>query len=144
MIKAPDVTLLYVMFAFIVSYAVMKRYLFTPLGAILERREEEERAAAKIHADSLRELEKAVAEGEARLAVARREGLRDREALRAEGLAKFEQELGAARGTATAAVEKAGQEISTEASQAARELASRSRTLAVLLAEKILGRKLAA
>jgi len=32
MIKAPDVTLLYVMFAFIVSYAVMKRFLFRPLG----------------------------------------------------------------------------------------------------------------
>lgn len=144
MIKAPDVTLLYVMFAFIVSYALMKRYLFTPLGAILERREEEERAASKIHADSLRELERAVAEGEARLATARREGLRERETLRAEGLAKFEQELGGARNRAAAAVEKAGREISAEASQAARELASRSRTLAVLLAEKILGRKLAA
>lgn len=144
MIKAPDVTLLYVMFAFIVSYAVMKRYLFNPLGAILERREEEERAASRIHADSLRELERTVAEGEARLAAARREGLRDRETLRAEGLAKFERELGQARNLATSAVEKAGSEISTEASQAARELASRSRTLAVLLAEKILGRKLAA
>ncbi|MEO8349905.1 MAG: ATP synthase F0 subunit B [Acidobacteriota bacterium] len=144
MIKAPDVTLLYVMFAFIVSYAVMKRYLFKPLGAILERREEEERAAARTHAESLRELERAVAEGEARLAAARREGLRERETLRAEGLARFEQELGQARNAATAAVEKAGLEISREASQAAQELASRSRTLAVLLAEKILGRKLAA
>jgi F-type H+-transporting ATPase subunit b len=144
MIKAPDVTLLYVMFAFIVSYAVMKRYLFTPLGAILERREEEERAAAKIHAESLRELERAIAEGEARLAAARREGLRDRETLRAEGLAKFERELGEARNAAAAAVEMGGREIAVEASQAAQELASRSRTLAVLLAEKILGRKLAA
>ena len=144
MIKAPDVTLLYVIFAFIVSYAVMKRYLFRPLGAILERREEEERAAARVHADSLRELERAVAEGEARLAAARREGLREREALRAEGLAKFERDLGEARNAAAAAVEKAGGEISAEASHASRELAARSRTLAVLLAEKILGRKLAA
>lgn len=144
MIKAPDVTLLYVMFAFIVSYAVMKRYLFRPLGVILERREEEERAAARIHAESLRELERAVAEGEARLAAARREGLREREAIRAEGLARFERDLGDARNAAAAAVEKAGLEISSEAEQAARELASRSRTLAVLLAEKILGRKLAA
>lgn len=144
MIKAPDVTLLYVLFAFIVSYAVMKRYLFTPLGAILERREEEERAAAAIHATSLRELEKAVAEGEARLAQARRDGLREREALRAEGLTQFERALGEARNTAGAAVENAGREISGEATQAAQELASRSRSLAVLLAEKILGRKLAA
>lgn len=144
MIKAPDVTLLYVLFAFIVSYAVMKRYLFRPLGAILEKREEEERAAARVHADSLRELERAVAEGEARLAAARREGLREREALRAQGLARFERDLGEARNAAAAAVEKAGGEIAAEASQASGELASRSRTLAVLLAEKILGRKLAA
>lgn len=144
MIKAPDVTLLYVLFAFIVSYAVMKRYLFRPLGAILEKREEEERAAARVHADSLRELERVVAEGEARLAAARREGLREREALRAEGLARFERDLGEARNAAAAAVEKAGGEIAAEASQASGELASRSRTLAVLLAEKILGRKLAA
>lgn len=144
MIKAPDVTLLYVMFAFIVSYAVMKRYLFKPLGAILEQREEEERSAAAIHAESLRELERAVAEGEARLAAARREGLRERETLRAEGLAQFERALGEARSVATAAVEGAGRQISVEASEASRELASRSQTLAVLLAEKILGRKLAA
>ena len=144
MIKAPDVTLLYVLFAFIVSYAVMKRYLFRPLGAILEKRDEEERAAAKVHADSLRELERAVAEGEAKLAAARREGLREREALRAEGLARFERDLGEARNAAAAAVEKAGGEIAAEASHASGELASRSRTLAVLLAEKILGRKLAA
>jgi F-type H+-transporting ATPase subunit b len=144
MIKAPDVTLLYVLFAFIVSYAVMKRYLFRPLGAILERREEEERAAAGVHADSLRELERAVAEGEARLAAARREGLREREALRAEGLAKFERDLNEARNAAAAAVEKAGGAMAAEAGHAARELATRSRTLAVLLAEKILGRKLAA
>lgn len=144
MIKAPDVTLLYVMFAFIVSYAVMKRYLFRPLGAILERRDEEARAAARVHSDSLRELARAVAEGEARLAAARREGLREREALRAEGLARFERDLGEARNAAAAAIENAGGQISSEATRAAQELASRSRTLAVLLAEKILGRKLAA
>lgn len=144
MIKAPDVTLLYVLFAFIVSYAVMKRYLFRPLGAILERREEEERAAAKVHSESLRELERAVAEGEARLAAARREGLRERESLRAEGLARFERDLGEARNAAAAAIGQAGREISSEATRAGEELASRSRALAVLLAEKILGRKLAA
>ena len=74
MIQAPDVTLLYVIFAFVVSYAVMKRFLFRPLGAILEERENEERAAATIHAESLRELERAVAEG--------RRGSRSRDARR--------------------------------------------------------------
>jgi F-type H+-transporting ATPase subunit b len=144
MIKAPDVTLLYVMFAFIVSYAVLKRFLFRPLGAILEQREEEELAAARIHGESLRELERAVAEGEARLALARREALKERETLRAQGLARFEQLLDQARGKASTSVESASGTIETEAARAALDLPTRARALAVELAEKILGRKLAA
>jgi len=144
MIKAPDVTLLYVMFAFIVSYAVLKKFLFRPLGAILEQREEEELAAARIHDESLRELERAVAEGEARLALARREALKDREALRGQGLARFEQLLDQAREKASASVDAASRTIETEAARAASDLPARARSLAVELAEKILGRKLAA
>lgn len=144
MIKAPDVTLLYVIFAFIVSYAVMKRFLFRPLGAILEQREEEERAAARIHGESVRELERAVAEGESRLALARREALKEREALRAEGLGRFEKELARARETATSLVEEASRTIEADAARAASELPVRARALAAELAEKILGRELAA
>ena len=81
MIKAPDVTLLYVMFAFIASYAILKRFLFVPLGAILAEREREEREASRIHQESLKELERTIAEAERRLAEARREALREREAL---------------------------------------------------------------
>lgn len=144
MIKAPDVTLLYVMFAFVVSYAVMKRFLFRPLGAILEAREEEERESARIHADSIRELEQAVAQGEERLSLARREALKEREALRMQGLAKFEQDLNSAREGATSSVQAGSRTIEAEAQRAASELPARSRALAVALAEKILGRKLAA
>jgi F-type H+-transporting ATPase subunit b len=144
MIKAPDVTLLYVIFAFIVSYAVLKRFLFGPLGSILEEREEEERAAARIHADSVRELERAVAEGEARLALARREALKEREGLRGEGLSKFEKQLAEAREMASSQVASASRAIEADAARAAAELPARSRTLAAELAERILGRKLAA
>jgi F-type H+-transporting ATPase subunit b len=144
MIQAPDVTLLYVMFAFVVSYAVLKRFLFGPLGAILEMREHEEREANRLHAESLRELERAVAEGEARLALARREALKERETLRAEGLARFESELSKARAAASASVGAASQAIDRDAARTAAELPARSRSLARELAEKILGRELAA
>jgi F0F1-type ATP synthase membrane subunit b/b' len=144
MIKAPDVTLLYVMFAFVVSYAIMKRFLFAPLGAFLTEREEEDRAAAGIHAESLRELERAIAQGEARLSLARREGLKERETLRAEGLSRLERRLAEARSAAASSVESASREIQSEARRAAGELPSASRTLALALAEKILGRTLAA
>lgn len=144
MIKAPDVTLLYVMFAFVVSYALLKRFLFVPLGAILEQREQEEQVAAKLHAESVRELERTVAEAEARLALARREALKERETLRAEGLARFEQKLSVARAGATSSVDAASREIADQVRNAAVELPEKARALAVELAEKILGRKLAA
>jgi F-type H+-transporting ATPase subunit b len=144
MIKAPDVTLLYVVFAFVLSYAILKRFLFAPLGAILSEREREEREATRIHQESLKELERTIAEAERRLAEARREALKERETLRAEGLAKFERQLAEARQAATSAVEAANAEIGAEVQKAASELPTRARGLAVELAEKILGRKLAA
>ncbi|HEY3173742.1 MAG TPA: ATP synthase F0 subunit B [Thermoanaerobaculia bacterium] len=144
MIKAPDVTLLYVMFAFVASYAILKRFLFVPLGTILAEREREERDATRIHQESLKELERTIAEAERRLAAARREALKERETLRAEGLAKFERQLAEARQAAMSLVEAASAEIGAEVQKAASELPTRARELAVELAEKILGRKLAA
>jgi len=144
MIKAPDVTLLYVMFAFVASYVLLKRFLFGPLGAILAEREREEREASQIHQESLKELERTIAEAERRLVEARRDALRTREGLRAEGLAKFETELARAKQSAATFIGSATGEIGSEVQKAAAEIPTRARTLAVQLAEKILGRKLAA
>jgi len=144
MIKAPDVTLLYVIFAFLVSYAILKRFLFSPLSAILEARESEEKAAAKLHAESLEAMEKAVADAEARLSLARREALKDRESLRGEGRDRLEKALARARTAATASIEGASAEIGEEARRRAAELPERARALARTLAEKVLGRKPAA
>lgn len=144
MIKAPDVTLLYVLFAFLVSYAILKRFLFRPLSAILEARESEEKTAAKLYAESLEAMEKTVAEAQARLSLARREALKDRESLRGEGRERLEKALALARTAATASIEGASADIGEEARRRASELPERARALARTLAEKVLGRKLAA
>jgi len=144
MIKAPDVTLLYVIFAFIVSYAILKKFLLRPLSAILEERESEEKAAARLHAVSLEEMRKAVAQAEASLSLARREALKEREALRGEGRSHLERKLSQARDAAASSISEASREIGEEARRRAAELPERARSLARALAEKILGRKLAA
>jgi F-type H+-transporting ATPase subunit b len=144
MIKAPDVTLLYVLFAFIVSYAILKRFLFRPLAAILEERQALEESAALAHARSLEEMQRAVAEAEAALAAARRDGLRLREELRAQGHAHLERELSGAREETTEAIRSATGEIDEEARRTASELPRRALELARGLAEKVLGRRLAA
>ena len=144
MIKAPDVTLLYVLFAFAVTYFVLRRFLFRPLGGILEARATEEAAALKIHAESLERLAAEVARAEAELTRVRIESLKEREALRGEGRAHLEKKLDAARASAAAVLEQATGEITAQAESSTKELPGRIRQLANALAEKVLGRKLAA
>ncbi len=144
MIEAPNVTSLYVLLAFGISYWILKRYLFAPLSSILDARENAEAEAEKTYAESLRTLESTVALGEERLAAARREALKLREDLRAEGLSVLNQRLSEAQAAASESIERGSREIEAQASRLARELPERARGLARELAEKILGRKLAA
>ena len=111
MIKAPDVTLLYVIVAFLISYAILKKFLFSPLSEILDERAREEKAAEKVYAESLEGLSQAIARAEAEMARARREALKERETLRTEGRAHLDKKLEAARAAAQTTLEKAGEEI---------------------------------
>lgn len=144
MIKAPDVTLVYVVVCFLISYAILTRFLFRPLSRILEQREEEERMAAQIHSESLAELQKTIARAEQQLSLARREALKERETLRADGRTHFERKLAEARAAAGTTIEAARRQIEADSARSSAELPSRAAALARLLAEKVLGRKLAA
>lgn len=144
MIDLPNVTSLYVLLAFGVSYGILKKYLFVPLSEILETREREERDAQTSYAASLEALEKALAAGEQKLSAARREALKTREQLRGEGMALLEGKLAEARARASQEISRGANEIEAQASESARELPDRAKSLARELAEKILGRKLAA
>lgn len=144
MIKTPDVTLLYVIFAFTIAYAVLRKFLFGPLGAILEERASEEASAAKVHAESLERLAAEVARAEAELSRARAEALKEREAMRSEGRTHLEKKLDQARASAADVLEEASRAIAAEAERSSLELPRRVRQLAAVLAEKVLGRKLAA
>jgi F-type H+-transporting ATPase subunit b len=144
MIELPNVTSLYVLLAFGVSYFILKRSLFRPLSDILEAREREEREAQAAYAESLQTLEKAVAAGEQKLTTARREALKTREDLRGEGAALLEQKLAEARSRANEEISRGSREIEAQAAESARQLPEKARSLARELAEKILGRKLAA
>ena len=144
MIDRPNVTALYAALAFGICYLILKKYLFLPLGGILDARESEEREAQKAYAESLRALEQAVAAGELKLSDARREALKVRESLRAEGTALLEEKLAKAREEASRQIDRGAREISEKAADLSHQLPERAVGLARELAEKILGRKLAA
>src|SRR5262249_22847998 len=122
----------------------LRKFLFLPLGAILEERANEEATAARVHAESLERLKAEVARAEAELSRARVEALKVREALRGEGHAHLEKKLAQARAGATEVLERATREIAAEAELSSAELPGRVRRLADVLAEKVLGRKLVA
>jgi F-type H+-transporting ATPase subunit b len=144
MIEAANVTSLYVLLAFGISFWILKKYLFAPLTAILDARDREEREAREKYAESLRRLDEAVAAGEEKLAAARREALKAREDLRGLGFELLEKRLAEARAVANEAVERGSRDIDDQVARSSRELPERGRSLARELAEKILGRKLAA
>jgi F-type H+-transporting ATPase subunit b len=144
MIEPPNITTLYVFLAFGICYWILKKYLFVPLSAILDGRLKAEAEAEQAYAESLRTLEKAVASGEEQLSAARREALKSREDRRAEGLALLNAKLAEAHAASLASIERGSKEIEAQASGSAKELPERARSLARELAEKILGRKLAA
>jgi len=144
MIELPNVSSLYVILAFGICYWILRKYLFVPLAMILDARDKGEKDAEKAYAASLADLQKAVAAGEDRLAEARREALRTREALRAEGMERLEKKVAEAQAAAHGSVEKGIGEIDGQAAALAKDLPERARSLARELAERILGRKLAA
>jgi F0F1-type ATP synthase membrane subunit b/b' len=144
MVKLPDVTLLYVIVAFAICYAVLRKHLFSPLSKILDEREHEAREAERLYAASREELQGAVGQAEQKLSLARREGLKTREDLRAEGLAHLEQELERARQSSAKRLEEATHTIEEQSKSVGANLAERAVALARTLAEKILGRKIAA
>jgi F-type H+-transporting ATPase subunit b len=133
-----------VFLAFGICYWILKKYLFVPLSAILDARERAEKEAEMAYAESLARLEKAVAAGEEMLSAARREALKARENLRSESLAQLASKLAEANGAANASVERGSREIEAQVAGFAGQLPERARALARELAEKILGRKLAA
>lgn len=139
-----NVTLLYVFVAFPIAYAILKRYLFRPVMEILEGREHDEATASRVHAESLEELAKTVRFAERELARTRQEALKQREMLRAEGRAHLERKMVEAQAAARESIERASAEIQGQAAQSGQQLPDRARGLARELAEKILGRKLAA
>lgn len=144
MLEAPSVSLLLILIIFFATLAVLKKFVFVPISTILKERENEAARSAKSFAEAQQRFDEAAAKIEADLAAARRESLRLREELRAEGIRLREEKTGEARRKAADSLTTAAAEIAGQAETASRDLPSRVAVLGRQLAEKILGRKVAA
>jgi F-type H+-transporting ATPase subunit b len=119
---------------------LLQKFLFRPIVAILEERESEARLASESFAKAQAEFAAAAERVENELSLARREALKLREDLRAEGQQLRSAKTEAAKKESLETLAAASSEMDELARKASGELPSRVKALAQSLAEKVLGR----
>ena len=123
---------------------LLNRFVFTPISGILDERERETSAASRTYAEALAEFRAAAEKIETDLSLARREALKLREQWRAEGLKLRSEKIERVKEETAKKLAGASAELEQDSRRVAADLPGRIAALAQMLAEKILGRKVAA
>ncbi|MGH9442625.1 MAG: hypothetical protein ACRD16_10165 [Thermoanaerobaculia bacterium] len=144
MLQAPNISMFLVLAIFFAVLGVLNRFVFKPVSAILDEREGESSTASLAYRAALSEFEAAAEKIEADLSLARREGLKLREERRAEGLKVRSRKVEQIKAETAQRLSAAASELEKHSRDVATELPGRVSALARQLAEKILGRKVAA
>ena len=138
-----DLTFILQFATFVLVLGVLNPLLFKPFQRVLEQRDEKTRVTHE-RAVSLRESAQADRQAyELRIDEARRAAHRERETLRDEGRGQEREILAEARSGVSTKLAAAREEIQTVESAASGDLAVQTEELSRLVAEKVLGRKLA-
>jgi F0F1-type ATP synthase membrane subunit b/b' len=141
--QLPDLSLFLVAAIFWATYLVLRKFLLSPLGAVLaerERRVEEARTASEKALERQREN---AADLDRRLTEARREALAHREAVRAAAAERRQALLDEAKEKARVASMEAQARLDADALAAREQLGAEAQTLAAEIANYALGRKVA-
>jgi len=144
MLQAPDFSLFLILLIFFATLAVLNRFLFAPITAILKERERESSEAERRFAEATQRYEETARRIEEQLSAARREALKRRETIRAEGLGLREEKVGTVRKETAEKIASAAAAIERDAAEASRQMPERVAGLARELAKKVLGREVAA
>ena len=143
MLQLPNVSMLLILAIFFATLWLLNRFLFAPISAILDERDQEAGTAARSLSEAEAGFRAAAEKIENELSLARREALKIREENRAEGHRTREQQVEAAKKEAAARLHAASEELARRATQAREELPGRISSIVATLVEKILGRKAA-
>lgn len=141
--QLPDLSLLIIMVLFWATYAVLRAWVFKPLGSILEEREQKAATATDALAKALENEKETLASIDRRLTETRRETLAARQASRNAANAKRQAILDEAREKVRLAASAAQGKLDGEIAAARAELAKNVRATAGDIASLALGRRLA-
>jgi F-type H+-transporting ATPase subunit b len=144
MIEAPDISMILILAIFLATVWVLNRFLLGPLSRILREREEEQSQASRRLAQARAEFDAAAVRIQAAISAARREALKLREERRTEGQRLRDEKIAGVKDEMASRIARAVAEIEGLARKAASDLPARVAALARQLAEKILGRAVAA
>lgn len=140
--QLPDLSLLLIMVLFWATYAVLRAWVFKPLGAILVERERKTATASDALAQALENEKETLASIDRRLTQTRREALAARQASRDAANARRQALLDDAREKARLAAAAAQTKLDAEVAAARAELAKNVRMTAGEIASLALGRRL--
>jgi F-type H+-transporting ATPase subunit b len=141
--QLPDLSLLLVMALFWATFAVLRAFVFKPLGTILGERERKTATATDALAKALENEKETLADIDRRLTEARREALAARQAARNAANAKRQALLDEAREKARLSAAAAQADLDAEVAAARAELARSVRATAGEIASLALGRRIA-
>jgi F-type H+-transporting ATPase subunit b len=144
MLQAPNVSMVLILVIFFTVLWLSNRFIFTPVSAVLDERERESESASRAYSEAFAEFQAAAERIEAQLSLARREALKLREDRRAEGIQLRSRKIERVKDEAAQKLAVASSELDQLSRTIASDLPGRVASLAQTLAEKILGRKVAA
>ena len=144
MLQFPNVSMILILAIFFATLWVLNRFLFRPVSAIIDERVAETETSAKALSQAEERFRAAVEKIETELSAARREALKVREEIRAEGRRARDTQVEAAKEESARRLSAASEELASQAARTREELPSRVAAIVSALVEKILGRKAAA
>ncbi len=139
----PDLTLLLQIGLFLIFMWVMNRMLFRPTLRVLEERDRQIQGARRKAADLEARVEAAMSRYSASIREARVAGEEERVRFVREAIVEEERIANEGRAKAAETMTRIQVSIAREATAARTELESRAREFAALIAEQVLGRRVA-
>ncbi len=141
--QLPDLSLFLVVIIFWAAYVVLRKFLLSPLGAVLAEREQRADSARAASESALERQREVAADLDRRLTDARREALAHREAARAAAGERRQALLEEAQQKSRVVAAEAQASLEREVLAARQQLGAEARTIAGEIASYALGRKVA-
>jgi F0F1-type ATP synthase membrane subunit b/b' len=141
--QLPDLSLFLVVIIFWATYLVLRKFLLSPLGAVLAEREQRVNAARAASEAALERQREVSLDLDRRLTEARREALAHREAARAVAGERRQALLEEAREKSRNVAREAQANLEREVLAARQQLGAETKAIAGEIASYALGRKVA-